>query len=98
MSRHKFAKRFGGANIAVNASTQSLHERGATGVTFIRCNFRLDNVFSDRHSNVPRVSWLYVFSATLFKSRGQETYSSIIDLRRRDVEVTLQLYTFPELG
>ena len=45
MSRHKFAKRFGGANIAVNASTQSLHEHGATGVTFIRCNFRLDNVF-----------------------------------------------------
>ena len=58
MSRHKFAKRFGGANIAVNASTQSLHERGATGVTSIRCNLRLDNVFSDLHSSVPRVNWL----------------------------------------
>ena len=54
MSRHKFAKRFGGANIAVNASTQSLHERGATGVISIRCNLRLDNVFSDLHSSVPR--------------------------------------------
>ena len=58
MSRHKFAKRFGGANIAVNASTQSLHERGATGVTSIRCNLRLDNVFSDLHSSVPRVNWV----------------------------------------
>ena len=33
VSRHRFVRRFGGANMAVNAFIQSLHVRGATGIT-----------------------------------------------------------------